>query len=181
MPDRPIKSVSDDAIALRIVVATGRRGEIGLKGGLLFRLKADMAHFRATTAGKPVLMGRKTWEGLQKRPLPGRSNVVVSRNANFLAPGATVWSDLSTAIAGARAMAARQGVDSVSVIGGAEIYAACLPYVTRISLTDVDAETEADAFFPAFDRGEWIETSARRVEADADNVAAFTIRELVRR
>ncbi len=162
-------------------MAVGRRGEIGRDGGLLFRLKADMANFRAVTAGKPLVMGRKTWDSFPRRPLPGRPNLVVSRNSGFQAPGGSVWSGVPGALAAACAMAARSGVDEVCVIGGADIYAASLPFATRLYLTEVDAEAEADVFFPSFDRTEWEETSARRVAQDADNVASFTIRDLGRR
>lgn len=181
MPNAGRFPMSEPSVAVALVVAAGRRGEIGYRGGLLFRLKADMAHFRAVTAGKPLVMGRKTWESFPKRPLPGRPNLVVSRNADFSAPGATVWPQLSAALAAGCAMAARAGVGEVCVIGGAEIYAASLPFATRLHLTEVDAEAEADAFFPAFDRSGWEEVSARRVERDADNVASFTIRDLRRR
>jgi dihydrofolate reductase len=170
-----------DPLPLRLVAAIGRRGEIGRDGGLLFRLKSDMAHFRALTSGKPVLMGRRTWDSLPRRPLPGRPNLVVTRNAGLAAPGASVWSHVATAIAAARAMAAGSGAEEVCVIGGADIYAACLPFATHLSLTEVEAQAEADAFFPAFDRAQWREVSARAVSADADNEAGFVIRDLARR
>lgn len=171
----------EQTVGVALVVATGRRGEIGRNGGLLFRLKADMAHFRTVTAGRPLMMGRKTWESFPKRPLPGRPNLVVTRNRDFRAPGASVWSGAPGALAAACAMAARSGIGEVCVVGGAEIYAACLPFATRLHLTEVDAEAEADVFFPAFDRSEWEEAASRRVEQDADNVASFTIRDLRRR
>jgi dihydrofolate reductase len=176
--DAPIQQ---DAISLSLVAAIGRRGELGLAGGLVFRIRTDMLHFRKVTAGKPVLMGRKTGESLPKRPLPGRPNIIATRNLEFLAPDAFVYSSLPPAIAAGRTMAAKMGVSEVCVIGGAEIYAAALPLADRLWLTDVDAETEADAFFPAFDRAEWRVISAQRVEADADNEFAHTIRELVRK
>jgi len=170
-----------DAVSLSLVAAIGRRGELGVSGGLVFRIKADMLHFRKATAGKPVLMGRKTWESLPKRPLPGRPNLIATRNLAFLAPDAFVFSSLPPAVAAGRAMAAKMGVTEVCVIGGAEIYKAALPLADRLVITDVEAEVEADAFFPAFDRSEWREVSAQRVEADADNEFSFTIRDLVRK
>ncbi len=176
MPLSELSSGRDD-VGLRIVAAIGRRGELGLEGGLLFRLKADMANFRAVTAGKPVVMGRKTWESLPRRPLPGRPNIVATRNLAFMAPEAFVYSSLPPAMAAARAMAARAGVNEAAIIGGAEIYAAGMDAATAMTLTEVEAETEADAFFPDFDRAAWREVSTRRVEADADNEAAFVIRE----
>lgn len=159
----------------------GRRREIGRDGTLPFRLKSDMMHFRDVTGGKPVLMGRKTWDSLPKKPLPGRPNVVVSRNPDFDARGACVFSSMGLAAAAARALADNAGVEEVCVIGGGQIYAAALPMVKRMWLTEVDAEVDADVFFPAFDESGWTEVSAVRHEADADNEAPFVIRELVRK
>jgi dihydrofolate reductase len=170
-----------DKTGLRIVAAIGQRGELGLDGRLLFRLKADMANFRAVTAGKPVVMGRKTWESLPRRPLPGRPNIVATRNLEFMAPDAFVYSSLPPALAAARAMAAKSGVGEACIIGGAEIYGAAMDAATSMTLTEVSAETDADVFFPEFDRALWREVSSRRVEADADNEVAFVIRELEKR
>lgn len=170
-----------DRIGVRIVAAIGRRGELGLNNKLLFRLKADMANFRRITAKTPMLMGRKTWDSFPKRPLPGRPNLVATRNLDFMAPGAHVYSSVPPALAAGRAMAALAGVAEVSVIGGADIYAAALPVATHMTLTEVEAEAEADIFFPLFDRAEWRETGSVRVKADTDNECAFVIRELERR
>ncbi|MDP3735942.1 MAG: dihydrofolate reductase [Hyphomonadaceae bacterium] len=164
-----------------MVAAIGRRGELGFGNRLLFRLKADMANFRRITAKTPLVMGRKTWESFPKRPLPGRPNIVATRNLDLKAPGAFVFSSLPPAIAAARAMAAQAGIAEVSIIGGAEIYAAGLEIATHMTLTEVEAEQEADVFFPQFDRKAWREMSAVRVEMDADNEEAFVIRELERR
>lgn len=172
---------SNDPIGIRIVAAIGRRGELGFENRLAFRLKADMMNFRKVTAKTPMIMGRKTWESFPKRPLPGRPNIVATRNLDFLAPGAFVFSSLPPAVAAGRAMAAEAGIPEVSIIGGAEIYAAGLEIATHMTLTDVEAEREAHVFFPAFDRKEWREVSAIRIEADADNEAACVIRELERR
>lgn len=172
---------SNDRIGVRIVAATGRRGELGLNNQLLFRLKDDMANFRRITASTPLLMGRKTWDSFPRRPLPGRPNIVATRNLQFMAPGAHVYSSVPPALAAARAMAAQAGVAEVSVIGGADIYAAALSFATHMTLTEVEAEHEADVFFPDFDRGEWREVASRRVTADAANEHAFVIRELERR
>jgi dihydrofolate reductase len=163
------------------VAAIGRRGELGKDNKLLFRLKADMANFRKITEKTPLVMGRKTWESFPKRPLPGRPNIVATRNLEFAAPGAFVFSSLPPALAAARAMAAKAEINEVSAIGGAEIYAAALEIATDMTLTEVEAEREADAFFPEFDRKMWTEISARRVEKDADNEEAYVIRELRRK
>ncbi len=170
-----------DSIRVRIVAAIGRRGELGLDNRLLFRLKADMANFRRVTAKSPLIMGRKTWESLPKRPIPGRPNIVATRNLDFLAPGAFIYSSLPPALAAARAMAAAAGGEEVAIIGGADIYAAGLDLATHMTLTEVDATRDADVFFPKFNRTLWRETSATRFEADPDNEAPFTIYELERR
>lgn len=174
-------SHADDPIGLTIVAAMGRRREIGKDGGLLFRLKSDMMHFRDVTGSKPVLMGRKTWESLPKRPLPGRPNVVVSRNPDFDAEGGLVFSSMGLGAAAARALADNASVEEVCVIGGGQIYAAALPIASRMWLTEIDAETDADTFFPDFDRDQWREVSAVRHERDEDNEAPFVIRELVKK
>jgi dihydrofolate reductase len=173
--------MSNDPIGVRIVAAIGRRREVGFENRLLFRLKADMQNFRRVTARTPLVMGRKTWESFPKRPLPGRPNIVATRNLGFEAPGAFVFSSLPPALAAARAMAAKAGIGEVSVIGGTAIWEETFGAVTHMTLTEVDAEREADAFFPEFDRSAWKEVSARRVEKDADNEEPYVIRELERR
>jgi dihydrofolate reductase len=174
-------AISPDHVRLSLVVAQARNRGIGFRNGLLFRLRDDMAHFRSITAGKPVVMGRKTWDSFPKRPLPGRPNLVVTRQTDLMAPGAFVYADLAAAVAAARAMAAHMGIEEACIIGGADIFAATLPAADILWLTEVDAETEADVFFPAIDEQEWREASSRRVEKSEANEAAFVIRELVRR
>lgn len=166
---------------MRIVAAIGRRNELGLNNQLLFRLKDDMANFRRITATTPLLMGRKTWDSFPRRPLPGRPNIVATRNLQFMAPGAHIYSSVPPALAAGRAMAAKAGVPEVSVIGGVAIFAEALPFATHMTLTEVEAEQEADVFFPDFDRDEWREVASRRVEADTANENSFVIRDLERR
>lgn len=167
-------------MSVSLVAAIGRRGELGRDGELVFRLKADMANFRGLTRGKPLVMGRKTWDSFPRKPLPGRPNLIATRSLDFQAPGAFVYSSLPPALAAARAMAAKAGIDEVCVIGGAEIYAAALPVADRLWLTEVDAEVEADAFFPDFDRRAWRVVSSVRFAAGEGNDHPFVIRELVR-
>ena len=141
---------------LALIAAVARNGAIGRGNALLFDEPADQRHFRATTLGCPVIMGRKTWDSLPPRfrPLPGRRNVVVSRNAAAHAPGAEVASSLEQALA-LVADAAR-----VFVIGGAQLYAQALPLARTLVLTEVDAELDGDAFFPAWDRSLFDVTSS---------------------
>ena len=133
---------------LVLIAAVARNGAIGLGNGLLFSEAADRRHFRQVTMGCPVIMGRKTWDSLPARfrPLPGRRNVVLSRNAGFDAAGAEVAGSLDTALA-LMAQAPR-----VFVIGGAQLYALALPLADELLLTEVDVDLPGDTFFPDWDR-----------------------------
>jgi dihydrofolate reductase len=169
-----------EPVRLSLIVAQGRNRVIGAGGQLPWRLKDDLAHFKRTTMGAPVIMGRKTWESLPKRPLPGRPNIVISRDWNYDAAEARVYSSFVPSLNAAKAMALRAGQPEVFVIGGAAIYALALPLADRIYLTEVDAAPEGDAFFPALNPAHWHETSATRIEAGEGNDHAFTVRVLDR-
>lgn len=145
-----------------LIAAVATNGAIGKDNALPWRLKADLAHFKATTLGYPIVMGRKTWESLG-RPLPGRTNIVISRDRDYSAPGARVVDSVAAAIA---ACADRE---RLFVIGGAQIYALALPLADRLLLTEVDASIEGDAFFPSFDRSAFAEIGRRHQARDADN------------
>lgn len=149
-----------------IIAALARNGVIGIDNGLPWRLKADLQHFRALTMGNPILMGRKTWESLG-RPLPGRRNCVVTRDAQFHAEGAEVFHDIEEAIAAAT------DADRLFVIGGAQIYTTLLPRADRLELTEIGADVSGDAYFPPFDRADFIEERRERRTADADNEFDF--------
>lgn len=133
-----------------IVVAVAANGVIGREGDLPWRLSTDLKRFKALTIGKPVLMGRKTWASLG-RPLPGRPNIVVSRDARFKAEGAENAPSLDAALDRARAHAAELGVDEVCVIGGGEIYRQSIGMADILHVTEVQAEVEGDTLFPAID------------------------------
>jgi dihydrofolate reductase len=167
-----------EPIRLSLIVAQGRNRVIGAGGQLPWRLKDDMAHFKRTTMGAPVIMGRKTWESLPKRPLPGRPNIVISRDWNYDAAEARVYSSVSPAVNAAKAMALREGQSEVFVIGGAAIYELVLPIADRIYLTEVDAAPEGDVFFPTLAPGSWSETASTRYDAGDGNDHAFTLRVL---
>ena len=138
-------------------VARARNGVIGRGGDLPWRLSSDLKLFRALTMGKPVIMGRKTWDSLPKKPLPGRLNLVLSRDGSFEPHGAIVCEQFEEAIAIAREQAAEDGEDEVCVIGGAALFELALPRATRIYLTEVDAEVEGDVFLPPIDESGWTE------------------------
>jgi dihydrofolate reductase len=142
------------AIDVTLVAARGANGVIGADGGLPWRLSGDLRRFKAATLGRPVLMGRKTWDSIG-RPLPGRDNLVVTRDGDFRPDGAWVFSGIDAALAAARARALVRGAGEVCVIGGAQIYALTMAHATRLLVTDVDAAPAGDAHFPAIDPALW--------------------------
>lgn len=150
----------DDAPpVLALIVAVARNGCIGNGNKLPWYLPEDLKYFKAVTSGKPVIMGRNTFESLG-RPLPNRTNIVITRNPAFSAPeGVRVVHSLDEALKVAEAVAHVAGNDEIMVIGGAQIYAEALPRVQRMYLTEVDKTVEGDAFFPAFDRAQWREVA----------------------
>lgn len=164
---------------LTLVVAVAKNGVIGRDGALPWRLKSDMARFKAATMGKPVLMGRKTWDSLHIRPLPGRQNLVLTRDAAFKPEGAWAYTKLDAFLAAGRAMAEAAGVAEYCVIGGSLIYAETLPLADRIVLTEVALEPEGDATFPALDAA-WREKSREEVRAGPNDDADFVVRVLER-
>ena len=166
---------------LCLVAARGRNGVIGADGDLPWRLSSDLKLFKDTTRGKPVIMGRKTWESLPRRPLPGRLNIVVTRQPGYRAGGeAHVCGDLGDALQAAFARANADRVEEVCVIGGAQIYAATLDLADRLYLTDVAAEPAGDTRFPEIDAGAWTETRREAYEAGDGDDHAFVFRCLER-
>jgi dihydrofolate reductase len=162
-------------------VARARNGVIGRDGTLPWRLSTDLKHFRELTTGKPVIMGRKTWDSLPRRPLPGRTNIVLSRDGSFEPRGAIRSEDFSEAVQIAREQAADDGADEVCVIGGEALFALALPRAGRIYLTEVDAAPEGDAVFPPFDEAAWREVAREAHPAGPNDDHAFVFRTLVRR
>jgi dihydrofolate reductase len=170
---------------ISLVVARGRNGVIGRDGDLPWRLRSDLQRFKAITIGKPCIMGRKTWESLPLKPLPGRLNVVLTRDEGYgeagEAKGALVCRTLDEAIEIAREQAEDDGVDEICVIGGTALFAAALPRAKRLYITEVDAEPEGDAGFPAFDEGAWNEVSSDVHAAGEKDDHAFVFRVLERK
>jgi dihydrofolate reductase len=162
-------------------IARARNGVIGRDGGLPWRLKTDMANFRAVTMGKPIIMGRKTWESLPKKPLVGRTNIVLSRDGSFEPKGAVVCEEFGEAVSIAREQAAEDGAREVCVIGGASLFELALAKAGRIYLTDIDADIDGDVKLPALDESRWTEVSARAYPAGPEDDYPFTIRVLERR
>lgn len=164
---------------LTLVVAVAKNGVIGRDGDLPWRLRSDLKRFKAATMGKPVLMGRKTWDSLPRKPLPGRANLILTRDADFKADGAFVFTDLAAMLAAARAMAEAAGAEEACVIGGAQLYNAVLPQADRIILTEVNLEPEGDAHLD-LDLSVWREIAREDVAADPDDDADFVVRTLER-
>jgi dihydrofolate reductase len=164
---------------LTLVVAVAKNGVIGRDGDLPWRLSSDLKRFKAATMGKPVLMGRKTWESLPKKPLPGRPNLILTRDSNFVASDAWVYTDLAAMLAAGRAMAAAAGVEEACVIGGAQLYEATLPLADRIILTEVNLEPAGDARL-VLDLASWREVSREHVERGEKDDADFVVRVLER-
>jgi len=167
-------------VKLCLIVAQARNRVIGASGALPWRLKDDMAFFKSATMGAPIIMGRKTWESFPKRPLPGRENIVLTRDWDYDAAEARVYSSFPAAMNAARAIAAREGKEEAFVIGGAEIYAMALPFADRIYLSEVDAEIDGDTFFPELDMRLWRPSEIASHPAGEGNDHAFTIRQLDR-
>ncbi len=149
-----------------------RNRAIGLAGAMPWRLPGELAHFKETTMGKPIVMGRKTWESIG-RALPGRQNIVVTRNREYRAEDCLVVQSLPLAIEGAEG-------DEIMVIGGGQLYRQALPAADRMVLTLVDCTPAADTWFPEWNESEWTEISRRSQAIDENNELAFEIIELIR-
>ena len=157
------------SLTLSLIAAVARGGVIGKNNALLWHLPEDMRHFKRATLGHPVIMGRKTWDSLpaRLRPLPGRPNIVVTRNPQWHADGAQRAASLNEAIA------LVADVPQAFVIGGAQLYAAALPHADELVITEIDADFDGDAYFPAWDRRQFIETHRATHPAGEANPFGF--------
>ena len=138
-----------------LIVARANNGVIGRDGDLPWHLPTDLKLFKSITLGKPVLMGRKTWESLPF-PLPGRPNLVLTRDVGYKAPKAEVFSDLNSFVARGYELAGLTGADEIMVIGGAQLYRTLMPHIDRQYITQILAEPKGDAFFEAPDSKKWV-------------------------
>jgi len=160
-------------IEVVLIVAVAENGVIGAGGTIPWRLKTDQQRLKAITLNKPVVMGRKTFESL-RRPLPGRTNIVVTRDANYRAPGAVVTTTFENARAVALGDALRRSATEIAVIGGAEIYAQWMDAADRLDVTEVHARPEGDTRFAAIDPARWKEVSRAKNPAGPDDSADFS-------
>ncbi len=159
---------------LAVIVAAASNNVIGRDGGLPWHLPADLKHFRDITMGKPMLMGRKTYDSIG-RPLPGRTSIVVTRDAGWsAADGVHVVHSEEQGLALAEELARGQGLEEYMLIGGAQLYASLLPRAQRIYLTRVQVEVHGDACFPALDASAWREVSREDHAADDKNPSAYS-------
>lgn len=161
--------------SIHAIVAIASDGAIGRQGDLLCYLPADMKHFKEVTMGHSIIMGRKTFESFPRRPLPGRQNIVITRNADWQYTGVTVAHCLEDAIAAVE-------TDTVFIIGGAQVYEQSLPLVDVLHLTRIHARwASADTFFPTLDMSQWQEVSHEHHESDHRNAYEFDFITLKRR
>jgi dihydrofolate reductase len=157
-----------------LVAAIGENGVIGRDNALPWRMKSDLQHFRRLTMGRPLVMGRKTYLSLGK-PLPGRTNIVVTRDRDFAIAGALVAHDLASALTAARADALRRGVDAVMIIGGADIFAQTIDGADRLEITTVHARPDGDTLFPPIDARRWHAVAQHEHSAGPDDSAAYAV------
>lgn len=160
-------------IHVSFFIAIAENGVIGKDNAMPWRLSSDLKRLKAMTMGKPIIMGRKTWESFPRRPLPGRPNLIVTRDANYDAPGGEVFTSVDEAVARGEVLAGELGVDEVMILGGAQIYQALLAHATRIYLTEVHASPDGDTRF-TFDRSGWREVTRERHEAGEKDSAPYS-------
>lgn len=156
-----------------IIVAVAENGVIGRDNTIPWKLKADQQRLKALTMGKPIVMGRRTFDSL-RRPLPGRTNIVITRDPTYLASGAIVTSSFENACAIALGDALRRSAAEIFMIGGVDVYTRSLPIADRLEITEVHAAVDGDTRFPAIDPAKWEEVSRVRNPAGPDDSAEFS-------
>ena len=160
---------------ISLIVAVAENGVIGAGGGLPWRLSSDLKTFRRLTLGKPIIMGRRTFQSIGK-PLDGRDNIVVTRDPFFEAAGVSVVASVSEAITLARVLATTRGAEEIMIIGGADLYAATLTLADRVYLTRVHAKPDGDRHFPELNDKDWTETAREALpKTERDQFAATLI------
>ena len=168
------------SVPLAMIAAVGENGIIGSDGAIPWRLPTDFAHFKRTTMGKPLIMGRKTFESIGK-PLPGRTNIVVTRRSGYHPEGVLVAHSLAEALDRAQAIAVADGVDEIMIGGGGEIYREAMPLAERLYVTHVVASPSGDARFPLIDPKQWEVEAGPELLRTARDSADFTVKVYRRR
>ena len=165
---------------IALIVAASQNNVIGLDNQLPWHLPEDLQYFKAVTMGKPILMGRKTYDSIG-RPLPGRTNIVLTRDANWSAEGVVVVNDLDSARAASEKACVAAGVDELMIIGGEQIYRKFLPVADKLYLTKVEAVVEGDAYFPAIDPDQWQQVTEKIPEKIGNYSYRFVVLERMAR
>ena len=160
---------------ISLIVAVADNGVIGSNNQLPWRISADLKYFKRVTLGKPIIMGRLTYESIGK-PLPGRTNIVMSRDSAWRAEGVKRASDLNAALAIAKKIADDSQLEELMIIGGATIYREALPQADRLYLTRVHTRVDGDAFFPELDLSEWLETPVEELASEGQTPACSFVR-----
>lgn len=163
-----------------LVAAVADNNVIGANGGMPWRLRSDMAHFRRLTLNKPVIMGRKTYESIGK-PLKDRTNIVITRDAGRSEPGVIFVPSFEAALAAAKADAERRGTDEIMVIGGSDVFRAAMDLAARLEITHVHTRPAGDVYFPRIDPDIWQEVSRSEFAAGEHDSAGFTVTTYLRR
>lgn len=163
-----------------MIAAVGANGVIGNGAAIPWRLPSDFAHFKRTTMGKPLIMGRKTFQSIG-RPLPGRTNIVVTRQADYEAEKVLIFRSLEDALEGAKAVATRSGNDEIMIGGGGEMYAEAMPISDRLYITHVDADPAGDVHFPVIDPTVWQVVEEPEVPPDPRDTATYRVKVYERR
>ena len=171
---RGVGATADVRPQIVLIAAVAENSVIGANGAMPWRLKSDMQRLKAMTMGKPIVMGRKTFESFPRGPLPGRTNIVVTRDATWRAAGAVVTNSVADAMAIATGDALRRFATEIAVIGGAEIYAQSIGCADRLEITEVHARPDGDTCFPAIVASDWEEVARQRNAAGPDDSADFS-------
>lgn len=167
-----------DDIKVAIVVARSKNFVIGRDGDLPWHLSSDLKNFKSITSGKPIIMGRKTFQSLP-RLLPNRTHIVISRDIEYRPDGALLFSNIQSAIAAAKSIAFDKGLNEICIIGGGEIYKQAIEFADIIYLTIVDCEIEGDTYFPQLDEKIWKEVEVTNFEKSEKDDFAFELKKLV--
>jgi len=165
---------------ISLIAAVGLNRVIGVDGDLPWHLSGDLKFFKRTTMGKPIVMGRKTYDSIGK-PLPGRPNIVITRNPDFKVDGVDCVRSLDEGLAVAKKHASRLGTDEIMVIGGAQIYSAAIAQAKRLYITEVAMSPDGDAFFPEYGDRDWLEISREDVKSLKDDSPDFSFVTLERK
>ena len=174
-------AVPTNKITLASIVAVAQNGVIGKDNGMPWHIPSEFAYFRRMTLGKPIIMGRKSFESLGSKPLPKRTNIVVTRDPSWRAPDVMACTSLEDAIATARRIATGRGVDTIFITGGAEIYKLAMPLIDTLYLTEIHLSPEGTTFFPEFDRSQFVETGRLEQPQIEGEEAGYTITVLERK